>query len=241
LPFHFVRHNQRDVYILILIFLYVSTVPVFGSITSFSEVSYELFAFGKAYPEARFAAHYNTQIKDWEIHIVSNSFESVLYYAGGRYLSPGQLKDKDQFKSLLYRLPYKTLDPALFIEDRISRIADFGSTEKRSNGPVTSPAFFNALHDISTRSLTESHIVPVSFLHHRFNAHSSIEAKLKRIEPRIMALSETDSSVDAFIRELQMVGGYVWRTVRDTPGRSLHGMGLAVDFLPGDRKYKIIY
>ncbi len=201
----------------------------------------ELSIFRQAYPGVEFDSSFDNAIGDWKIAVTSDGRTSVLYRADGRYLSPEQSASKEQYRQLVYRFPEQLPDPANFTPEQIERISRFGSTENRRSGPVSSPAFFDAIYDCATQQAVEKHIVSVSFLGKHVRVHEKIVAPLARVEAGIKALAQKDATVAEFIRTLGSVDGYYWRQIRDTAGKSFHSMGLAIDLLPRNWQSKIVY
>jgi len=201
----------------------------------------ELPILRQAYPDVRFSAYYDEGKQDWIITLQREGQSAVLYRADGRFLSEEQLSQKERFRMLIYRFPAKLADPADFTEEEIDRISRFGATENRKIAPVSGTALFDALYDSTTRESVEVHIRPVQFLGREIRVHERITGPLSRVEKVILMEAEGDGEVRQFVNSLGSAGGYAWRQIQDTSGRSFHSMGLAIDLLPVGWQSKVVY
>ncbi len=206
-----------------------------------SVIAGEIEVIRKAYPDVIFEYSYSPEYSDWEVRVKTGGRISLLYRAGGSYLSEVQMSNRDGYRSFLYNYSGELRDPADFTEEELEWVTRFGSTENRRTGRISSTAFFDAVYDSFTRSDVESHIVNFNFLDRSIMVHEKITGPLRRVESRIRSLAAESDEVDRFVREMGSVSSYAWRQVRDTQGKSFHSMGLAVDILPSDAKGRAIY
>ncbi|MGL4981875.1 MAG: M15 family metallopeptidase [Treponemataceae bacterium] len=195
----------------------------------------------KAYPEVQIESEFDKTFNDWKISVTNNAKTTILYWAEGRLLPYDQLKNKEKFRVMLYNYAKNIPDPATLTTKEIERIRGFSSSEKRTQGSVTPPFFYDAIYNSTTRPEVESHLVQSSFLGKHVRVHSFIQKKLATIERRILTLSKVNMQVGEFIQNLDIIDGYLWRQIRDTQGKSFHSFGIAIDILPKDRNNKIIY
>lgn len=204
-------------------------------------VAEEIRILKEAYPEVRFDYRYDSDKSDWEIQISADGRRSLIYRAEGRYLNESQLANREGYRFLLYNFPESLMDPADFSAEQIDRITNFGSTENRRNGRVSSSAFFDAIYDSDTRADVESHIADFTFFGQTVRVHEKITPALENVERKIRSLAAEDDEIHRFVRNLGSISGYAWRQVRDTSGKSFHSMGLAVDILPANAQGRAIY
>jgi len=194
-----------------------------------------------AYQHVVFDTAFDSNVNDWKIIITSNNKTTELYWAEGRLLSVEQLALKEQYRRLLFRFPERLTEPSAYTDEEIEYIRQFSDAENRSDGPISSNAFFDAIFDTATRTAVEQHIVKTMFLGQRLSIHEYIVEPLSRIDGQLRSIAQTDPAVAEFIDLLETADGYSWRQIRDTKGRSFHSMGLALDLLPQQWQHKIIY
>ena len=209
-----------------------------------------LVYFEKAYPDLTFSRYYNVQAADWIITVkvpdtpgekdgAGKAYE--FYWANGSMLPEEELKNKEQYWSLLYEYPKELADPADFTEEQRERIKDFGSKESRKNGAGTPMFFFDAVYEAQSRRSLEQHIVRISFLGNRTNVHERMREPLRRVEEKIQKLAKTDTEVKAFLENLKSNDAYQWRIIDGTNRKSFHSLGIAIDILPKSQGGKQIF
>lgn len=203
-------------------------------------VTDELAIWRKAYPDVKFELKTDDD-KQWIISVTSYGKTQEYYWADGLYLYKSDLESKEKYWRVITRYQNKILDPATFTPEMTEKIRQFGSSENRKNGKVSSKAIFNAIYDATTRRTTEQHIKQLKFLGYYPNVHEYLHPKLHRIEKRIYALSEKNPEVKKFLAELGSVEAYNWREIRDSNTRSFHSYGIAIDILPRGWGKKIVY
>lgn len=205
-----------------------------------------LFLFKNAYPDVEFNSKYDMEAGDWLIKVTSARLNGThtktteLYWSDSRFLPREELKNSENYRKMLYLYSFKIPEPSEFTEDDIIRIKQFTSTENRRNGAIEPPFLYDAIYDTGTRESTEQQIVKIDFLTKSINIHKKIEAPMKRISKKIMALSK-QPELQPFFSTLSRTDGYAWRSVRDTKSKSFHSLGLAIDILPRGYYQKVIY
>ncbi|MDE5897812.1 MAG: M15 family metallopeptidase [Treponemataceae bacterium] len=202
--------------------------------------------FRDAYPDIEIHSEYDRAASDWRIRISvpqadGSARHETLWWCGSRLLPEEQLSARQDFRPMLYSYPDAVPDPAGFSDEFIESIRERTSSESRKNGPASPPYFFDAVYDCATQAAAESHIKRVDFLNRSVNVHEKLEAPLKRVSERILALAGEDEEIRQFLETLVRTDGFQWRTVRDTSARSFHSIGLAVDILPRGYYQRIIY
>ena len=216
-----------------------------------------LAIFRKAYPDITFVSRYDEANEDWRIQVtvpskpqVSDTYSHdayedgstyIFYWADGALIPEEELKNRDQYWTLLYRYEKELADPALFTPEQTEQIANFGSTENRTSGAGTPMFFFDALYDSSSRASLEAHITRVSFLGRSMNVHERIVTPLKKVENRINEEAKTDSEVQYFKTHISSLGAYSWRIISGTNRKSFHSLGIAIDIQPTSLGGKAIY
>jgi hypothetical protein len=197
-----------------------------------------LRAFLDAYPNEISAIDYDFAAKDWYMTVRG----SRLYWANGRLLRKEDAKEWESWRPYVdYLYPEEVPDPRNFSEEMIAHLNADVLQEKRSKAPTYNIAFYDLVYDGGTRRRIESHIVRFDYLGKRVSVHESLVPRLKRIEARIRDLAREDEEVDAFVKTLASIEGYNWREIADSPSRSNHSWGIAIDFLPKNWKQKNIY
>lgn len=197
-----------------------------------------LRAFMISYPGRISEVNYDPEADDW--YMVAGS--TRLYWAKGRLLPADKLQDWSKWRPYIdYYYPEKVPDPDGFSEDLIKELKSQTLAESRSNSPTYNIAFYDILYDGRTRRRIESHITRFDYLGKRVSVHTSIVAPLKRVEKAIMKLAAADKEVRSFVDSIGSIEGYNWREIADSPSRSNHSWGIAVDILPVNWGKKNIY
>jgi len=203
----------------------------------------------KAYPDVSFVPEYDKNFLDWKIHITVPQKDSslpqktsVLYWAEGRFLPPEKMKEKELYEKIFYFYPENIPDPKNFTKEQIKLIKESGETEIRKNNYYSSPHFlFDAIYDSITQESTEANLEETLFLSKNTKIHYRIQDALKKVEKRILNLSLTNQEVKEFVDTLLRVDGFSWREIRDSPRKSFHSFGIAIDLLPKGWGNKIVY
>ena len=209
-----------------------------------------LVYFERAYPDITFSRRYDVSSDEWIIKIKvpdtpgdkdgpGKTYD--FYWANGSMLPESEIKNKNNYWSLLYSYQKELADPANFTEEERERIKEFGSAESRKNGAGTPMYFFDALYDSETRRSLEQHIVRISFLGNKTNVHERIKEPLKKVDEKIFALAKTDSEVKAFLDNIKSNDAYQWRIIAGTNRKSFHSLGIAIDILPKSQGGKQIF
>lgn len=198
-----------------------------------------LRAFLVSYPDCVSGVDYDADMKDWFITVGSGR----LYWADGRLLPKEDVAKKDQWRPYVdYLYPERIPDPADFSELTIQQLNAEALADTRGSAPVYNIAFYDAIYDGATRRKIESHITRFDYIAGlRVSVHERIVEPLRRVERRIADLAEKDPEVKAFVDSIGSIEGYNWREIADSPSRSNHSWGIAVDILPKGWKQKNIY
>jgi len=197
-----------------------------------------LRSFLVSYPDSISGVDYDAEKKDWFMTIG----DSRLYWAEGRLLPEKSVASREKWRAYVdYLYPAKVPDPSCFSAETIALLNADVLAKARSNAPAYNLSFYDYLYDGSTRRKIESHIVRFDYLGARVSVHEKIVDPLKRVEKRIYQLASGDSEVQAFIHSIASIEGYNWREIADSPSRSNHSWGIAVDILPKNWGKKNIY
>lgn len=197
-----------------------------------------LRSFLVSYPDVISGVDYDAAAKDWFITIG----EKRLYWARGRLLPAGETANPEKWRAYVdYLYPENIPDPSTFSAETVAALNAEALAEERNNAPVYNIAFYNCLYDGATRRKIESHITRFDYLGVRVSVHEKIVPALKRVETRLYELAAKDESVRAFIASISSIEGYNWREIADSPSRSNHSWGIAVDILPKNWGKKNIY
>ncbi|MCR5045244.1 MAG: M15 family metallopeptidase [Treponema sp.] len=201
----------------------------------------ELEIFRQAYPWVSFELGYDKKIKDWTLTVTSYKKTSVFYRAEGLYLPKEELSNRDHYWRVIYKYNRTLDDPETFSEEKKEMIRKYSSSENRRNGAVSSKFIFGAIYDCATRAATESHLRSMTLWNKPINMNRQVGAVLDRVEAKVFELAKSDKEVAAFLKTLSRCYGYNWRQIRDSPTRSFHSYGIAVDVLPKNWGNKIVY
>lgn len=201
----------------------------------------ELEIFRQAYPWCDFELGYDKDVKDWTLRVTSFKKTTTLYRAEGLYLPKSELQNRDHYWRVIYKYNRTLDDPADFSEEKKRMIREYSSTENRKSGAVSSKFIFGAIYDCQTRAATESHLRSMTLWNRPVNMHRQVGKILDRVEAKVWRLAKTDREVSDFLKSLSRCYGYNWRQIRDSPTRSFHSYGIAVDILPKNWGSKIVY
>jgi hypothetical protein len=183
-------------------------------------------AFAKAYPEAIERAEFRGG--DWAVLLRGRWF----FWAEGRLL-PEELRDKqgDYSPQSFYSYspdlpPWKEPEPELAA--RLKNVL----SNRRANPPNRYPGFYDTLWEAHTRDESYRNLKNISFLGKTFLVHKALEARLIKVEGRILEAAKTDPSVGEWIKNIGSIGAWNWRNVAATVSRSYHSYGVALDIQP---------
>lgn len=191
-----------------------------------------------SYPDKINGVDYDFGMKDWFLIIG----EERLYWAEGKLLPAEEIASRDKWRAYVdYLYPQAIPDPDTFSSETIEKLNAGILAENRSNSTIYNIRFYDLLYDGGTRRRIESHIKRIDYLGKRVSVHTSILAPLLRVETRLKKLAETDVEVKQFIASITTIEGYNWREIADTPSRSNHSWGFAIDILPKNWGKKNIY
>ncbi len=197
-----------------------------------------LRAFLVSYPDRVSGVDYDAEARDWYLTAGGKRF----YWARGRLLPAAERADYAKWRPYVdYLYPRSVPDPEGFPPELVARLSPRALSERRKNAAAYNIAFYDALYDGRTRRRIEAHITRFDYLGKRVSVHESIVAPLKRVEARIRALAGSDAEVERFLASVSSVEGYNWREISDSPARSNHSWGIAVDILPRNWGKKNIY
>jgi len=197
-----------------------------------------LRAFLVSYPEKISGVDYDSTAKDWFIMMGDDR----LYWAGGRLLPLGEIQNQNKWRAYIdYLYPEHIPDPVNFSDDVIKKLNADVLAEERNNALAYNIIFYDHLYDGATRRAIESHITRFDYLGVRVSVHEDIAPALKRVETRLYELAVKDEEVRNFIASISSIEGYNWREIADSPSRSNHSWGFAVDILPKNWGKKNLY
>ncbi len=231
---------RKKTYILIAlsVFLSCAVIAEDPSVYLLDNPWLVLRSFLVSYPDEISGVDYDPVVKDWFMTVSDRR----LYWASGRLLPLDRIGKKESYRAYVdYLYPEKTPDPASFSAETIAALNADALAESRSAAKAYEPSFYDALYDGLTRRKIESHIVRFDYLGSRVSVHEKIVEPLKRVEKKLYELAVSDESVRDFIASISSVEGYNWREIADSPTRSNHSWGFAVDILPKNWGKKNIY
>ena len=188
----------------------------------------------KAYPRRVLKAEYRNG--DWAVLLRDTWF----YFAEGRLLP----------EELLYRIP--NYRPIAFYNyprelppwtpptpEQISRFREI--TGARATQLPRSPHFFDTLYRARSREESYRRVKTMRFLGRQVTVHHIILEELALVEERILYAARTDSSVRAWIDDIDRMYGWHWRNIGGTQSRSFHSYGAAVDIIPRTLGGRAVY
>ncbi|MCM1321385.1 MAG: M15 family metallopeptidase [Bacteroides sp.] len=201
----------------------------------------EFGIFREAYPSVQFELGYDEEIRDWTLSVTSYGRTTVFYRCGGLYLPKEELANSDHYWRVIYNYRRELRDPADFTEEEKQRIRNYGSDENRRNGAVSAKFIFDAIYDCDTRHSAETHLRSMTLWKKTLNVNRDVSEAVKRAEAKVYELAETDAATAEFLQTLGSCYGYNWRQIRDSPTKSFHSYGIALDILPRGWTNKIVY
>jgi hypothetical protein len=195
-----------------------------------------LVALQQSYPEIIKNIAYHEH--DWVLNFFSGQ---QLYWSMGRLLpAPIRHLSKSYRAYISYPYPTSTPDPQTLSSAEIAKIKSYGSKKNRTNAPVYEGSLYTELYSSDSRLHLEQQLETVSFLGQDLQVHYYIAAKVRYIDERIRDMAKTDADIARFVRSLNSITSYAWRSMRGTTSLSFHALGVAIDILPTDRS-KVLY
>ncbi len=230
--------------------LLVFFLPLIFSVSLYGQnilIPPDISIFQKAYPDVIFQISYSAQHQDWKITLhlpfETGTKKTVLFWAGGRFLPEHELKNKNDYWTVIYDYHYNKLpaDPAAMTKEQKEALKKFSSDENRKTNAGTPMFFFNDIYDSYRKSTVEKHIKKITFLGFRLNIHERLVKPLSVVEKQLQREAKTDADVAKFIAEIKSVDGYNWREIAGTSRKSFHSLGACIDILPKNLRGKAIF
>ena len=226
---------------LVLAAIFLPLLPLFPAEVSSRPALHlppDLVMFRRCYPDVKFSAGWDGARSDWRLSLVAperpgsvGTKSAEFYWAGGRMLPEEELSRSGEWWSLLYGYDAEIRDPSTLTQEEVEEMKTFGSEESQRETAGSPMFFFDFLYDCTSRSEIERHIVQTTFLGKRTKIHERIVGPLSRVEQKILGIKD-DPDVKKFIDTLATADAYFWRTIANTPRKSFHCYGIAVDVLP---------
>lgn len=201
----------------------------------------EFDIFCEVFPFAKFELGYDNDISDWTLSVTSYGKTSLFYCCDGLYLPKEEIPNRDHYWSTIYDYQRTLRDPADFTEEEKEWIRNYSSDENRKNGTVSSKFIFDAIYDCATQHSTETHLRSMTLWGKPIKVHRMIGDAVDRVEAKVYEIAKTDAEVAEFLKTLGSCYGYNWREIRDSPARSFHSYGIALDILPRNYGNKVVY
>ena len=198
----------------------------------------ELDILKKAFPDISFTVLYDKTLEDWQItatFTTGSKKSEVFYWCEGRLLPKEQLEKKANYLSLFedYPIGGELQNPSTYTDEQIEEYRRAGLASTRKNEPFPATFILDFIYSSSTMKLVEQHLSKVTFLGHKVTVNDRVIKPLAVVETRIKELKKTNKTVATFLdKDLDHLEGYNWREIRDADRKSMHSMGIAIDFLP---------
>ncbi len=231
---------RRKLYVLAFVFILCSAARIIAdpSVRVVDNPWLVLRAFLVSYPDKISGVDYDANLGDWFLTIGGER----LYWADGRLLPLAEIGNREKWRPYVdYFYPEAIPDPASFSADTIERLNARMLAETRSTSPVYHTRFYDLLYGGGSRAKIETQITRFDYMGTRVSVNDYIAPALKRVESRLNILAERNVEVRLFISSILSIEGYNWRKIADTPSRSNHSWGIAVDILPKNWGKKNIY
>jgi hypothetical protein len=148
-----------------------------------------------------------------------------IHFAEGRMLAADGLDRADECDPIFYRYPLEPLTEPL-------------------PEPGELPAYCSDLLEIlwgATEKDIREHGRSVRFLDHRMFVNELLVGPLAAVEADIRRAAPTDTSVSAWLEELDITYSFDYREIAGSANRSQHSWGMAVDFVPGSYHGRAVY
>jgi hypothetical protein len=202
----------------------------------------EIRILAAAYPRRIERAEFRND--DWALLM-----DGVWYYhAGGKMLPEELLERADEYTGSVGIYNYQSELPPWTAPtpEQIERFRGGGRTPAAAGETPPVPRrrsnhFREALWRAPNRAEASRQVKSVGFLGKTLSVHSDIAETLARVEARIRAAAQTDTSVRTWIAGIGEVHGWNWRNVANSQSRSNHSYGIAIDILPRSLNGKQTY
>jgi len=183
-------------------------------------------AVAEAYP--RYISNVEFRNGDWAVLLR----DTWLYYAEGRLL-PEDLRDRvSEYRPHFFYENYpRELPP--WTEPTTEQIGFYTEwSQVRGVQVPRSTYFLDTLYNVRNREESSRQVSSIRFLGKQITVHNAIHEILALVEERILEASRTDSSVSAYVNDIDRMYGWTWRDIAGTQNRSYHAYGVALDIMP---------
>ncbi|MGL5722099.1 MAG: hypothetical protein ACRCY4_06855, partial [Brevinema sp.] len=168
--------------------------------------------------------------------------DRVFYWVEGRILPAEDVANWEKFApSDFYYYPRVPENPSNYSPELTAYLENTAkSIRSKKTRPYSHPEFWNTLYDSFNRRDTETQLITTRFFRHLVVMHRFAWGPLKKVEEELTILAQTDASVSNYLKEVNTVYTYIWRTIANTKKRSLHSYGISIDTI-NSRSKKPIY
>jgi len=186
----------------------------------------ELLALRRAYPDR--ISDVVELDGEWAALIEGEWF----FWEGGRLLPEDLRGNRESYGGIRfysyipgeYRTPIPDPETAAILRERGRKLL-----EER---PMRYPGFYDALYGISSEEEGDRVMERITFLGLPTRVHPMIVEPLRLVEEELLRERRDNHAVDEFLKSIEEVGGFSWRSIAGTESRSYHSYGVAVDLVP---------
>jgi hypothetical protein len=154
------------------------------------------------------------------------------FWEGGRLLPEDLRGNRESYGGIRfysyipgeYRTPIPDPETAAILRERGRKLL-----EER---PMRYPGFYDALYGISSEEEGDRVMERITFLGLPTRVHPMIVEPLRLVEEELLRERRDNHAVDEFLKSIEEVGGFSWRSIAGTESRSYHSYGVAVDLVP---------
>ncbi|MDR2588340.1 MAG: M15 family metallopeptidase [Spirochaetales bacterium] len=215
---------------IVFVLLFLCTGTLFADDTG----ERQTLAFARAYPGR--IAERAFRSGEWALRIGDSWYS----WARGRLLPEEERLRWEEFTGLRFQYS-KGLPPVRTLSDEEKKRLKEQLAHSKEKPPRRHEEFLSRLLEAGTQKEAESRLVRVSVMGFPLRIHKIAAESLAAVDADLKLLAEKDAEARRFFAGISHIGSFNWRPIAGTSSRSLHGYGLALDFIAKSWGGKVYY
>lgn len=164
--------------------------------------------------------------------------DKIFYWISNRILPEEAREDWEKYgTNTFYVYPESVPDLSTLSDDEVKSL----NAVNFKNRKPYHPEYHAVLYAMRRHSDTNENIMKGRFLGKQVRVHRLAYKPLKCVEREILALAGTNTKAADFLRRIDTVYSFYWRTVENSSLRSMHSYGVGIDILDSRNTKKNIY
>lgn len=162
----------------------------------------------------------------------------VFYWISNRIVPENARADWEKYgTNTFYRYPKSVPDLSMLSDEEFKSL----NAATFKNRTPYHPEYHAVLYGMRRHADTNENILKGRFLGKQVRIHRLAYKPLQCVEREILALAGTNTNIADFLKRIDTVYSFYWRTVENSSLRSMHSYGISVDILDSRNTKKNVY